>query len=105
MQKGREYCGPSWHASRLSHCGGGFETPVFWAEVLAGDPPLPAGGSICAPLVPGALSCTPIELPETTSWTRRFSARPWLVELSATGSFFPYPAALMLFCATPCDAR
>src|SRR5579862_4891358 len=37
----------------------------------------------------GVPTCVPITSPETTISTRRFSCRPWLVLLSATGFAFP----------------
>jgi len=80
---------------------GRFDTPLRSRETEGG-----AGAQgwrcDCAPGSPGWM---PIAAPETTNSTRRFWARPESVELSATGSLLPKPAAVTLVSGTFCVSR
>ena len=90
------------------YCGGPLTVPVAYAPGAGrwtGAACCGGAGMGCALEVAGACSCTPIDCPETTIDTRRFSARPALVPLSATGLAFPYPSAVMFPGCTPWEIR
>src|SRR5271157_6627635 len=51
------------------------------------------------------LTSFPIDSPDTTSSTRRFSCRPAELSFEATGSVLPNPVAVIEFVDTPCCTR
>src|ERR1019366_3569777 len=51
------------------------------------------------------VTSVPMDSPDTTSSTRRFSCRPEKFSLEATGSVLPKPVAVIEFVDTPCCTR